>query len=624
MDLGLLTLSNFLCFESAQIDLQNRGLVAIVGLNKEGGAFDRNGVGKSAILDAICWVLFGKTLRGLEASDVIRRGTKNCQVSVQIHDGEEVYIVRRKRSSSKTELSLEKHLKNDEVSDASSFNISDTQNKIETILGMDFQTFQNVVIFGDDVVRFARATDREQKAILDKILDSEQYERALEIVKSKIKENEAKLSENSSLRLRAKDAKESALRDAEDLINRAEMLRQSVVSQKESIQVDIKKLQDSLVSIQYQITEIESDRRTTEPTRIPVDLESEKSLASILSQEKSANETIQLCDRELKSLSLLRSRMTTLKCNQCGQTVNQSEFDRQIAEIDEKIKKWETKVGPPKQYLASGAKVEKQQLMDKIQANRLLIKENELQIAGFKDRQRKLDGLKREKAVLETKLESLKNTSPDDSGAIAMESKAEELALRAEELETNIGKINDIIGVIEADRKKLEFWKDGFGPGGIRSFLLDSVAGFLNERSNHYSQTLTDGTIRIEFCTQTELKTGEKREKFQVRAVNQYGSDIYSGNSGGERQRIDICVALALNDLSRSRATKSLGLVFYDEVFERVDAAGADRIIRLLRQNKDLWPSCFITSHNSDLVQMVPHSVLVIKEGGKSIIKENN
>src|SRR5258706_13827806 len=60
------------------------GLYFLTGKNNDNPRLDRNGVGKSSLLDAICWVLYGKTTRSLRAGDVIARGYNSCSVVVEI------------------------------------------------------------------------------------------------------------------------------------------------------------------------------------------------------------------------------------------------------------------------------------------------------------------------------------------------------------------------------------------------------------------------------------------------------------------------------------------------------------------------------------------------------------
>jgi DNA repair exonuclease SbcCD ATPase subunit len=171
--------------------------------------------------------------------------------------------------------------------------------------------------------------------------------------------------------------------------------------------------------------------------------------------------------------------------------------------------------------------------------------------------------------------------------------------------------------------EKRKYWQQGFSPVGIRSFILDGVVPFLNERANHYASILTDGRIRIGFDTVTKLKNGEYKEKFAVKATNSDGSSIYGGNSAGERQRVDLCVALALKDLARSRSKNNLDLMVFDEAFERLDEAGSERVITLLNEERKNFGSCFVISHTDALKQYFTERVEVVKEDGHTRLERH-
>ena len=93
--------------KEAKIDLNDRGLVLIEGVNEDDPSAKSNGAGKSSIVDALCWCLYGKTARGVSSDAVVNRKTKkNCCVSVLIQDGEDEYPVVRSRKHDKNGTGL--------------------------------------------------------------------------------------------------------------------------------------------------------------------------------------------------------------------------------------------------------------------------------------------------------------------------------------------------------------------------------------------------------------------------------------------------------------------------------------------------------------------------------------
>ena len=92
-----ISIENFLSFsDSTQIDLDTPGLILITGRNLDSISADSNGAGKSTLFEAIVWGLWGKTVRGYSADEVVnRRVKKDCSVSVEFdYDGATYQITR--------------------------------------------------------------------------------------------------------------------------------------------------------------------------------------------------------------------------------------------------------------------------------------------------------------------------------------------------------------------------------------------------------------------------------------------------------------------------------------------------------------------------------------------------
>ena len=101
-------INNFLIIGSASIDLHNQGLVRICGDNNDDTTSSSNGSGKSSIIEAIYWALFGDTLRSLKGADGVVNNTvkKDCSVSLTLEDEGKIYRVERYRKHSKKKNNL--------------------------------------------------------------------------------------------------------------------------------------------------------------------------------------------------------------------------------------------------------------------------------------------------------------------------------------------------------------------------------------------------------------------------------------------------------------------------------------------------------------------------------------
>jgi len=164
----------------------------------------------------------------------------------------------------------------------------------------------------------------------------------------------------------------------------------------------------------------------------------------------------------------------------------------------------------------------------------------------------------------------------------------------------------------------LDFWITGFGKKGVRSYLLDHIANDLNRYAARYAQYLTDGEIEVVFSTQRQLASGEMAEDFQIQGLNRHGADVYKGNSVGERQRVNTCVALALQDFIRNALNVSTNLFIVDEATANLDGEGSERMLRLLSDLAKGERSVFYITHDPRAKDLFTHRLKVIKENGVS------
>jgi DNA repair exonuclease SbcCD ATPase subunit len=167
------------------LDLDKPGLHLVLGLNKDSEQFDSNGSGKSSIFDAIVWALYGEILRPVSIDSLVRNDQEKCTVSVDIDTGTDIVNITRSRNI----INKKSHLS---VTDSSgkelfpSNSITDMQQDINTLLGLDFKTFTNSVYFGKGLSQFFMlADDKTRKDILEAILQMVDFDTVYQKVKTK-------------------------------------------------------------------------------------------------------------------------------------------------------------------------------------------------------------------------------------------------------------------------------------------------------------------------------------------------------------------------------------------------------------------------------------------------------
>jgi len=167
-----------------------------------------------------------------------------------------------------------------------------------------------------------------------------------------------------------------------------------------------------------------------------------------------------------------------------------------------------------------------------------------------------------------------------------------------------------------------DWWVDGFGQQGVKTFLIERAIPFINSRLQEYLAVLSGGKATATFSATSRLADGSERDKLSVNVDYRGGDDEYAGLSGGEMARVDIAMMLALGDLASARSNINFGVRLLDEPFDGLDSIGKELVVQVLREN--ILPKCgtiLVMTHDDSLKQLFPRIVGVDKQDGVSRIE---
>ena len=152
-----------------------------------------------------------------------------------------------------------------------------------------------------------------------------------------------------------------------------------------------------------------------------------------------------------------------------------------------------------------------------------------------------------------------------------------------------------------------------FSKEGITSVVLDLITPYLNEHANYYLNKLSGSILTIDMNTQKMNANKTLSDKFDLRVHNQAGADSYQNCSAGERKRIDIAIAFAIQDLQQDHANTATNIAIYDECFDGLDSVGCESVIEILKEKANTISSIFVITHNDTLKPLFDNSIQVIK-----------
>lgn len=631
-DLGI---ENFLTIIKAKISLNDRGLQLIQGVNAIDTSAVSNGAGKSSIVDAICWVLFGQTARGVKGDEVVSLlSKKDCMVSLWMSDGTYSYrIVRhRKHGFGKNSLVVHSISASDGavLNDLSKGTDTETQKVVEQLLGCSYEVFVAAVYSGQETMPdLPMMKDRELKTLIEEAAGLERIEKSYALARERwtnsksaanVVHERTEAARANLVGVEGQLTHERARFDAweADKVNRVEE------SFKRSEAASLE-LFNALLNLQKNEPEVAEARLRVK--EIEAGLESH---SGCVDKAKAADLLVRNAEMKIDTGELKRL-VSKVK-----------EFEQQIENAAEGVKNPCRECGTLLESMSIEDYVAHRQAhlvtaRESLEAGKLKLQTQLAFLVTLKAAAAELhaqvpdvSGLSTELAACNAKISfhltldsrlSIARMNSDAAGAQLLLRQTEAnpstdtvenwtnqvkvAAAHLSDLEER-GKVANVVAETSAAVVKV------FGPAGVRAQILDTVTPYLNERTADYLSTLSDGNAHAVWTTLTKSAAGELKEKFSIDVTHDEGGDCFRGISGGEKRKVRLACALALQDLVASRATQPLDLWIGDEIDNALDAAGLERLMTLLERKAREHGTVLLISH-SDLKDWCDNVTTVTK-----------
>lgn len=261
-----LTLNNFISYRQASLDFSGLHTACICGAN---------GAGKSSLLEAITWAIWGET-RVDKDDDLIYLGETNTRVDFEFLYNEQYYrIIRTKKLKGNKTLDFQ-ICHHGEFNSLSGKNLTDTQNNINECLKIDYKTFLNSAYLKQGQAdEFMSKTAGERKEILVKLLKLDDYEKVVEKAKAEVKKYKTEFDqlEGKLIYLQSQlETREDFLIQLDDLQknliyhqNEQQNIEQKVKelsslnTQRENLTQQLKSYQSLLLEINNNISQVNQD-----------------------------------------------------------------------------------------------------------------------------------------------------------------------------------------------------------------------------------------------------------------------------------------------------------------------------------------------------------------------------
>ena len=592
-------------FGYAELDLDNQGFVRIDGINNSlvDGATS-NGAGKTSCFEAIMWCLQGETIRKSKQVTNIN-GNDGAYVELDFTaDGTDYKLIRTKdHSKYKTNLKI---FINGE--DKSGKGIRDSEQYLTQYLPeLSAQMISSVIILGQGLpMRFTNNTPAGRKEVLESLSQSDFM---IEDLKAKLLKRKSVLQDTlNNLNLeQAKCQTEKNL--IQNIITQTEhQLKNLVVPDVKKlaeIQINIDNLnrvlseneaqqgiyEQTLYTLMNKSREYQ-DAKLAEIKAIPNDNElnaKEYSLSNeikiyrnIIAEKEKVTDICPTCGQKIEGVVIPDTSQERIKCESlCAELANvknehikfNNSVDKLRKDIDEKYSK--------------------------------LNKENDENISKIKDLiklyQKEIAEVSLNLSELKAKEQSISYAIDTyENNKVEFENRITEKTNRLNELTSNElynqNEIDLIKQKIDIDNKIDIALKRDF-----RGYLLTNVIDFINSKVNYYCKYF--------------IENGDIKFTQSGNAINVIFNDKdYECLSGGERQKIDIIIQLALRDMMCTFMNFSSNILVLDEITDFMDNQGSNKLINTISSLIQDVSSIFFVTHHTELNLPYDKIITVIKD----------
>lgn len=614
-------LKNFLSVGNAEMQLQlDDGFCLLTGAN---------GAGKSTIIEAINFALFGKTIRDINKAEIVNnKNKKGCVVELHLSNNNDDIVITRSIKPDDIRLEV-----NGEVIDAGA-HAKETQAEIERVLGIEQHIFQSTVALSKTGnVDFLNLSTPKRRKLIDSICNvekiteklaeaketSKKITTAIEKVSQSIDKNDSVIKtlieyrdnevENANNLNISNENKVNELKSIIDKIKKdIENIDIDIVSEINDITLKIDENNSKLVKIndvnQDKLESELSDKQTEYDNEIKVYNKSHKEFTTASNKLINAKEVI------TNKISTIESNINEMKnsgnCYTCGQSLSTatnkplSDLEKELHELNTKLEsvdlaitdltKTENKLSVKKSqcdYIAQEVKT----LSDSITA----IKNNIISNATIKDNINVLNNKineinsSREKKLSEYNHRIDKLNDEIKSLSIPVVANVDKHNADIENHETANKDLRDKLDALSDKKKIVDKALFILSDNGFKAFIVNRFMQAFNiELSNYVNKLGLDVSIEVD---------SQLNETIKLRGRE---SISYNGLSEGQRLRINLSVVMAFRKVSLLNSGLSSNLLILDEVFDAsLDKEGSEAFIRLLIDENT---NTIVISHTPDKI----------------------
>ncbi len=554
------------------VDFNRNDLTLVLGENLDLGGDDsgaRNGTGKTTIINALSYVLFGQALTNIKRDNLINKtNSKNMLVTVEFEKSGVHYRVERGRKPN-----ILRYMVGDHKEELQEGDSRETQNSIEKMLGMSHEMFKHLLALNTYTQPFLSLGSNDQRAIIEQLLGITLLSEKAETLKDQIKQTKDIITEEEYNIKSIQDANRRIEEQIDSLRKRQRLWNAKRDEDIENLRKGIEDLAHVDIEQELQAHNdleafYEKQKKITEAQRN----------VNILHQDDvKLQRTIDKLDKEIKLL-------VDHKCHACGQDLHDDKQEKILTAKEEQ------KQEAAMQLLSNDTQ--------RTEHEKTIVDIGEIGTAPrvFYD---KISDAYNHRSTLDQLANQLDQRMHEEDPYDEQITDMESTGLQ----EVNWTTVNELARVRDHQEflYKLLTNKDSF----VRKRIIDQNLAFLNNRLTMYLEKMG---LPHSVMFQNDLSV----------EIQELGRDLDFDNlSRGERNRLILSLSWAFRDVWES-LYQPINLLFIDELIDSgMDASGVENSLAVLKRmardrNKSIW----LVSHKDELAGRVNNILRVVKENG--------
>jgi len=585
-----LTIKNFMSIGNItqSINFSKDDLILVLGENLDlGGNDNRNGVGKSTIVNALSYVLYGQALTNIKKDNLINKSNlKHMLVTLTFDVNGKGYTIIRGRkpgifkfiedgTNSKDGDGDDDDAESDESQGEGRF----TQEEIIRTIGISHDMFKHILALNTYVEPFLALRTNDQRMIIEQLLGITKLSEKAEVLKDEIKEIKDSIKEEEFKISAATEANKRIEQNISRLMEKASGWDKEKSKKEISLKASIEKLM--AVDIDREI-ELHNSKKDIE--ELSTEYRHLDKSISIL--EKEVEESSKAIVRYQKMLA----SSETKTCPTCSQEMDKDTHEKvhneYLEQYEEEKRKLEKKL------------VDRDEIKTLADSVKTMIPEMPVTFYST------IDEAYKHKTTLATLASNLEKEMENENPY------TEQIeSLRRDGLqEIDFSTLNELVRLRDHQEflLKLLTSKDSF----IRKKIIDQNIAYLNHRLSHY---LVDIGLPHTVKFKSDLEVD----------ITMYGKEFDFDNlSRGERTRLILSLSWAFRDVFESMNQK-INLLFIDELIDTgLDTSGVEASLAILKKMcRESKRNIYLISHRDELIGRVSNVLKVTKEGGFTTIE---